>query len=59
VRPGAGGELAGNNEAQKSSETHLVEPGGAKGKILDLTWGDLLGESGGEVSKRRSSEEAG
>ena len=42
MRRGAGGELAGNSETQKSYETHSVEPGGAKGKILDLTWGDLL-----------------
>jgi len=59
VRPGAGGKLAGNSEAQKSSETHQVEPDGTRGKILHLTWGDLLRESGEEVSRRRSSEEAG
>jgi len=45
VRLGAGGKLAGNSEAQKSSETHQVELDGARGKILHLTWGDLLGES--------------
>ena len=56
---GRPGQLAGNSEAQKSSETHQVEPGGARGKILHLTWGDLLRESGEEVSRRRSSEEAG
>jgi len=59
VRPDAGGELAGNSEAQKSSETHRVEPDGTRGKILYLTWGELLRESGEEVSRRRSSEEAG
>ena len=52
-----GGKLAGNSEAQKSTETHQVEPGGTKGKILHLTWGDLFGESGREVSISRSSEE--
>ena len=36
VRPGAGGELAGNNKAQMSSETHQVEPGGTKGKSQSL-----------------------
>ena len=30
MRPGAGGELAGNSKAQKSSETHPVEPDGAR-----------------------------
>jgi len=45
------GRLAGVSEARKSSETHRVEPGGARGKILHLTWG--------EISRRRSSEEAG
>jgi len=59
VRPGAGGKLASNSEAQKSSETHPVEAVGAREKILDLTWGDLPRESGEEVSRRRSSEEAG
>ena len=58
VRLGAGGKLAGNSEAQKSSETHQVEPGGTRGKILYLTWGDLTRESGGEDSRSRSSEEA-
>jgi hypothetical protein len=46
VRPGAGGELDGNSEAQKSSETHQAEPDGAEGKIPYLTWGELLRESG-------------
>ena len=54
MRPGAGGELAGNSEAQKSSETHQVEPDGARGKILHLTWGELPRESVGEVSRGRS-----
>ena len=38
MRPGAGGKLAGNSKAQKSSKTHPVEPGGTRGKILYLTW---------------------
>jgi len=59
VRPGAGGKLAGNSKAQKSYETHQVEPGGTRGQILDLTWGDLFRESGREVSRGRNSEEAG
>ena len=59
VRPGAGGKLAGNSEAQKSSETHQVELGGTREQILYLTRGDLLRESGEEVSRHRSSEEAG
>ena len=59
MRPGAGDKLAGNSEVQRSSETHQVEPGGAGGKILHLTWGDLYGETRGEVSRGRSSEEAG
>ena len=38
-------------------QTHQVEPGGARGQIQHLTRGDLLGESRGEVSRGRSSEE--
>jgi hypothetical protein len=59
VRPGAGGELATNSEAQKVIKTHQVEPVGPREKILHLTWGDLLRESAEEVSSGRSSEEAG
>ena len=40
MRPGTG-ELACNSEAPKSSETYQVEPDGAEGEILHLTWGDL------------------
>jgi len=58
VRPGAGGKLALNSEAQRSPKTHQVEPDGAREEILHLTWGDLVGESRGEVSRGRSSEEA-
>ncbi len=50
MRPGAGGKLAGNSEAQKSSETHQVELDGTREKILYLTRGGLLGESGEEAS---------
>jgi len=57
VRPGAGGKLALNSEAQQSVKTHQVEPDGARGKILHLTWGDLSHESGEKVSRGRSSEE--
>ena len=60
MRPDAGGELAGNSKAQKSYETHQVEPDGTRGKILHLTWGDLLGESGEKsaeavVAKKRGN----
>ena len=36
MRPGAGGELAGNSEARMASETHQVEPGSAKGRSQSL-----------------------
>jgi hypothetical protein len=42
----------------KSIKTHQVEPGGPRGKILHLTWGELLGEGPGAVSRGRSSEES-
>ena len=32
VRPGAGGKLAGNSKAQKSSETHPIRAGRHEGK---------------------------
>ena len=57
MRPGAGGKLAGEQRSPKVIKTHQVEPGGARGQILHLTWGDLFRESGGEVSRGRSSEE--
>ena len=57
VRPSASDELAQNSKVQQSSETQAVEPGGVRGTILHLTWGDLRGESPGEVSRGRSSEE--
>ena len=41
----------------KLIKTHQVEPGGARGKIQHLTWGDLQRESAGEVSRGRSSDE--
>ena len=47
----------GTAKPKSHTETHQVEPDGARGKILHLTWGDLLRESGGEVSRRHSSEE--
>jgi hypothetical protein len=50
----AGWEQRSPNSFQK----HGVEPDGARRQILHLTWGDLFGESGREVSRGRSSEEA-
>jgi hypothetical protein len=50
VRPGAGGKLAGNSEAQKSSETHPVEPCGTRG--------DDSGTLPGETSSVRAEEES-
>ena len=58
MRLGTGGKLALNSEAQKVIKTYRVEPGGTRGKISHLTWGDLSSESWGEVSRGRSSEEA-
>jgi len=49
VRPGAGGKLALNSEAQPSVKTHQVEPDGARGKILYLP---------GEISSMRVEEKS-
>src|SRR5260370_5654894 len=53
-----GGRRAGSEQrSPKVIKTRQVEPVGTRGKILNLTWGDLLHESGGEVSSGRSSGE--
>ena len=44
---------------ESPSETCEVEPDGVKGKNQRLTWGELLRESEGEVSRSHSSEEGG
>jgi hypothetical protein len=42
VRPDAGGELAGNSEAQKSSETRWVEPDGTRGPRFCTLPGEIF-----------------
>ena len=52
------GRRAGEEQrSPKIIQTQRVEPDGARGKILHLTWGDLGGENRREVSRGRSSEE--
>jgi hypothetical protein len=55
---GCGRQAGWEQRSPKVIKTHQVEPGGARGQILYLTWGDLRRESAGEVSRGRSSEEA-
>ena len=55
---GCGRQAGPEQRSPKVIKTHHVEPGGAREQILHLTWGDLFRESGGEVSRGRSSEEA-
>ena len=55
---GCGRQAGPEQRSPKVIKTHQVEPGGTREEILYLTWGDLLQESGGEVSRGRSSEEA-
>ena len=49
-----------NAKSNRHRKTHQVEPGGTgpKRMFMHLTRGDLRRESGGEVSRGRSSEEA-
>ena len=49
-----------NAKSNRHRKTHQVEPGGTGPKriFMHLTRGDLRRESGGEVSRGRSSEEA-
>ncbi len=51
---GCGRRAGSEQRSPKVIKTHQVEPGGARGQILHLTWGDLPGESRGEVSRGRS-----
>jgi hypothetical protein len=54
---GCGRQAGTEQRSPKVIKTHPVEPGGTRGQILHFTWGDLLCESRGEVSRGRSSEE--
>ena len=49
LRPGTGGELAGNSEAQIPSKTYQVERGGTIGKSVFLP---------GEISELRGEEKS-
>src|ERR1017187_9366168 len=55
---GCGRQAGPEQRSPKVIKTHQVEPDGAREQSLHLTWGDLLGESRGEVSRGRMSEEA-
>ena len=51
--------VLGNAKSNRHRKTHQVEPGGAESnRFMHLTRGGLRRESGGEVSRGRSSEEA-
>jgi hypothetical protein len=52
--------MLGNAKSNRHRKTHQVEPDGTgpKKMFMHLTRGDLRRESGGEVSRGRSSEEA-
>ncbi len=54
---GCGRQAGAEQRSPKVIKTHQVEPVGTRGKILYFTWGDLFHESGGEVSRGRSSGE--
>ena len=54
---GRGRQVDWQQGSPKVIKTRQVEPVGGRGKILNLSWGDLLYESGGEVSRGGSSEE--
>ena len=49
--------VLGNTKSNRYRKTHQVELGGTGRQFRHLTWGDLLNESLGEVSRGRSSEE--
>jgi hypothetical protein len=55
---GCGRQTGWQQRSPKVIQTHPVEPVGARGQILHLTWGDLPRESAEEVTRSRSSEEA-
>jgi len=48
----------GTTKPECHPKTQQVEPDGAKGEIQHLSWGELPGESGEEVSRGHSSEES-
>jgi hypothetical protein len=48
---GCGRQAGWEQRSPKVIKTHQVEPGGARGQILHLTWGDLLLRLG--LAKRR------
>ena len=48
-----------NAKSNRHRKTHEVESGGPTRKFRHLTRGDLLRENAGEVSRGRSSDEAG
>lgn len=51
--------VLGNAKSKSHRKTHQVEPDGTESKMfMHLTRGDLRWESGGEVSRGRSSEES-
>ncbi|SPE28409.1 hypothetical protein SBA2_390005 [Acidobacteriia bacterium SbA2] len=54
---GCGRRAGQKQRSPKVIKTHQVKPGGAREQTLHLTWGDLFHESGGGVSRSRSSEE--
>ena len=54
---GRGRRAGWDQRSPKPIKTRQVEPIGTRGKNQRLTWGDLFGESRGEVSRGRSSEE--
>jgi len=51
---GCGRQAGSEQRSPKIIKTHRVEPDGARGKILHLTWGDLGRENAREVSRGRS-----
>ena len=55
---GCGRRVGWEQRSPKVIKTHQVEPDGAEAQILYFTRGDLLRESGREVIRSRSSEEA-
>jgi len=51
--------VLGNAKSNRHRKTHQVEPDGTESKMfMHLTRGDFRWESGGEVSRGRSSEES-
>jgi len=50
--------VRGNAKSERHRKTHRVEPGGAGGKFMHLTWGDPGPARGREVSRGRSSADA-